>query len=243
MRWEFWMPVSQFTNNLDKVKHLPAWDFKKAKPKSEVAQPANKDSRSGQIAFLVDPCHLKHSDRAKHLQKHKEKGRAPVGQRQRRQRGQSSTHGATIFSFANGTSKIPGYSSAQSCSKKTTVEQICVNTSSWRTYRMDGPCMLRRLHVLWSLAHVFLSDSASSCFLDAVSRLPGMAGEASDAVSEMQGHMSEALQVDCHCPEVHESATQSKTKTNGTRLNNCHLLEGLPLERKSEEALLAPTLG
>ena len=67
----------------DKLKSLPAQDFKKAKPKSEVVQQAKKDGRLVHFASLMDICHLKHSELAKHLQTRKEEGRAPEGQDQR----------------------------------------------------------------------------------------------------------------------------------------------------------------
>ena len=56
-----------------KLTHLPAWDSKKVKPKSEVVQQAKKDGRSVHVAIPMNFCHLKHSELAKHL--HRYKGR------------------------------------------------------------------------------------------------------------------------------------------------------------------------
>ena len=56
-----------------KLTHLPAWDSKKVKPKSEVVQQAKKDGRSVYVAVTMNFCHLKHSELVKHL--HRYKGR------------------------------------------------------------------------------------------------------------------------------------------------------------------------
>ena len=62
-----------FDTEWKKLTHLPAWDSKKVKPKSEVVQQAKKDGRSVHVAIPMNFCHLKHSELAKHL--HRYKGR------------------------------------------------------------------------------------------------------------------------------------------------------------------------
>ena len=46
-----------------RLKHLPGWDFKKVKPKSEVVEQAKKDGICVHFATLVVLFHLKHSEK------------------------------------------------------------------------------------------------------------------------------------------------------------------------------------
>ena len=69
----------------DKLKSQPAWDIKKVKPKSEVVRQVTNGGRLVRFASLMDLCHVKRSELAKHLEQYKGRDVLRVGQRQRRQ--------------------------------------------------------------------------------------------------------------------------------------------------------------
>ena len=57
-------------NAWDKLKNLPAWDFRKVKSIAEVVQHAKKDGILFHFASLMDLRHLKHSELAKPIRKY-----------------------------------------------------------------------------------------------------------------------------------------------------------------------------
>ena len=61
----------------NKRQNLLAWHFKNVLPKAEVVRQAKNDVRYVQFASLVDLCHLKHAELAKHFPKCK--GRVMLG--------------------------------------------------------------------------------------------------------------------------------------------------------------------
>ena len=58
----------------DKLKKTPARDVKKVRSKSEVISQAKKDGKTVHFSNLVNLCHVKNVELAKHLQKYKGRG-------------------------------------------------------------------------------------------------------------------------------------------------------------------------
>ena len=54
-----------------KKKKIPVWDVKKARSKSEVYRQAKMEGKTVHFANLMDLCHMKKAELAKHLQKYK----------------------------------------------------------------------------------------------------------------------------------------------------------------------------
>ena len=54
----------------EKLQRNPAWDAKKARSKSDVIRQAKKEGTTVHLANLMDLCHLKNAELAKHLQKY-----------------------------------------------------------------------------------------------------------------------------------------------------------------------------
>ena len=85
----------------NKFMTIPAWDVKKARRKSEVSRQAKKDGRRVHFTNLMDFCHLKNTELAKHLQKYKERVRSGRGQRRQRRRIHRSIHRARCFTVSD----------------------------------------------------------------------------------------------------------------------------------------------
>ena len=54
----------------DKLKNQPAWDERRAKPKAAEVRRAKQEGKTTHFANLVDLCHLKNAELARHHQKY-----------------------------------------------------------------------------------------------------------------------------------------------------------------------------
>ena len=52
---------------METFENLPTWAFTQVNPKSEVVQQAKKDGIPVQFGFLMDLCHLQHSELERYL--------------------------------------------------------------------------------------------------------------------------------------------------------------------------------
>ena len=84
----------------NKLKIIPAWDVKKVRPMSGLIRQAKKDGKTVHFANLMDFCHLKNAELAKHLQ----------GDNVKDEEGhRGSIYTARRFTFSDGSGKVLGH--------------------------------------------------------------------------------------------------------------------------------------